>query len=133
MIYIFFYFILPLLILYSIYGLAVFGLVVFFRKIEVSSKKRVALSFLTFGIVTGALVAWYWPYDIIVLINPITAVLGDIVYRSSIQYLGDPNSPQAHYTVPWIFRIPQVYVSVSTIFWGLMGLLIQLIYNWRRR
>ena len=123
--------ILPLLILSAIYGLAIFGFIVILRKMEIPSKKRIILSFLIFGTVTGFLVAWAWPKDIGVLINIFTAFLGDEVYQLSILYLGDISSPQAHYTIPWILRIPQVYVIVSIIFWGLIGLLIQFIYNRR--
>ena len=123
--------ILPLLVLSAIYGLAIFGFIVVLRKMGISSKKRVILSFLIFGIVTGFLVAWAWPKDISVLINIFTAFLGDEVYQLSILYLGDISSPQAHYTIPWILRIPQVYVIVSIMFWGLIGLLIQFIYNKR--
>ncbi len=125
--------ILPLLILSAIYGLAIFGLIVVLRKFEILSEKRIILSFLIFGIVTGFLVAWRWAWhrDIEIIINIFTVFLGDEVYKLSIMYLGDISSPQAHYTIPWILRIPQVYVIVSIIFWGLIGLLIQFIYNRR--
>ena len=133
MIYFIFYFLLPFIILHLVYILAIFGLVIALCKIGFSLKKSVILSFLIFGAVTGFLVFWFWLYDVIVLINPITVLLGDEVYQLSIQYLGDPNSSQAHYTIPWMLRIPQVYPLISIIFWVVIGHLIQLTYIWKRR
>lgn len=121
--------ILPLLILSTIYGLTIFGFTVILRKMGVSSQKAILLSFLAFGTLTGFLVAWAWPKEIGILLNIFTVFLGDEVYQLSILYLGDISSSQAHYTIPWILRIPQVYVIVSVIFWGFVGLLIQIVYN----
>ena len=126
------YFFIPLLIFHILYGLVIFSLIVVFRKIGIFLKRRVFLSFLILGIIMGFLVVWLWIYDIIVLINPITVLLGHQVYQLSIQYLGNPNSPQAHYSIPWILRIPHIFVFISITFWGLVGLLIQLIYNRRK-
>jgi hypothetical protein len=125
--------ILPILILSVIYGLAIFGSAVILRKMGVSSKKVIILSFLVFGAVTGFLVAWVWPGEIGVFINIFTVFLGDEVYQLSTRYLGDISSPQAHYTIPWILRIPQIYVPASIIFWGLVGLSLQLVYNMVRK
>ncbi len=126
-----FFSIIPLLILSVIYGLAIFGSAKILRKMGVSSKKIIILSFLVFGTLTGFLVAWLWPKNIGLLINIYSVFLGDKVYHLSIRYLGVKGSFQAHYTIPWILRIPQVYVIVSVIFWGLIGLLIQIIQNRR--
>jgi len=125
--------ILPLFILSAIYVFAIFGLIVILSKMGVSSKRRIFLSFLVFGTATGFLVAWTWPKDIGVLINMYTVFLGDEVYKLSILYLGEPHSPQAHYTIPWILRIPQVYPIISIIFWSLLGLLIQSICNRKKK
>jgi uncharacterized membrane protein YeaQ/YmgE (transglycosylase-associated protein family) len=121
--------ILPLLILSTIYGVAIFGVFAGLSKMGISSKKRVFLSSLIFGILTGFLVAWAWPSEGGIFINIFPVLLGDEVYSSSIVHFGDPSSLQAHYTIPWILRIPQVYVIVSIIFWGLIGLVTQFIYN----
>jgi len=56
-------------------------------------------------------------------------ILGDKIYEVSILFFGDPSSPQAHFSIPWLLRIPQVYVPVSVFFWVIVGLLIQTIYN----
>jgi len=50
-------------------------------------------------------------------------------YNLSIQYFGDSSSPQAHYTIPWILRIPQVYVMASLILCGLVSLPLQWVSN----
>jgi hypothetical protein len=122
-----------LLVLSAIYGLAICGLIVVLRKLGFLAKKRLGLSFVLFGIATGFLVAWAWPGDGSVLINFFTVFLGDGVYHLSIRYLGDISSPQAHYTIPWLLRIPQVYVIVSIILWSLIGVSSQVIYNrWKK-
>lgn len=123
--------VLPLFILPAIYGLVILGLVMAFRKMLVSSKKAILLGFLVFGIAVGFLTAWAWPADSSFYFNVLPALLGDQVYNSSIQHFGDMISPQAHYTVPWILRIPQVYVITSIVLYGLAGSLLQLIYNRR--
>jgi hypothetical protein len=123
--------IVQLLVLSALYGLALFGIFTGLGKLGISPEKRISLSFLLFGAVTGFLVAWAWPGDLAVIINYVTAFLGDEVYRLSLMYLGDASSPQAHYTIPWILRIPQVYVVVSIVVWSLIGSVIQFVYNWR--
>ncbi len=124
----------PLFILPAIYGLVILGLVMAFRKMQIPSKKAILLGFLTFGTAIGFLTAWAWPADSSFYFNVLPALLGDQVYNLSIQHFGDIISPQAHYTIPWILRIPQVYVITSIVLCGLVGLLIQLIYNrWTER
>lgn len=125
--------ILPLFILSAIYGLVILGLIMILRKMQVSVKKAILLSFLVFGMVTGFLTAWVWPTDSSIYFNVFATLLGDQVYNLSIQYFGDMSSPQAHYTIPWILRIPQVYVIASIVLYGLVGLLLQLVYNRRTR
>lgn len=121
--------IIPLFILPAIYGLIILGLIVVFRKMQLPSKKVILLGFLVFGTAIGFFTAWLWPADSSFYFNVFGALLGDQVYNLSIQYFGDIISPQAHYTIPWILRIPQVYVITSIVLYGLVGLLLQLIYN----
>jgi hypothetical protein len=123
--------IVQLLVLSALYGLALFGIFTGLGTLGIASEKRISLSFLLFGTVTGFLVAWAWPGDLTVLINYFTTFLGDEVYHVATLYLGDISSPQAHYTIPWILRIPQVYVVVSIILWSLIGAVIQFVYNRR--
>jgi len=126
--------ILPLLILPAIYGLVILGLIVVFRKMQVPSKKAIRVGFLVSGTAIGFFAAWLWPADSGFYFNVLPALLGDQVYNLSIQHFGDMISPQAHYTIPWILRIPQVYVITSIVLYGLVGLLLQLIYNrWTER
>jgi hypothetical protein len=77
----------------------------------------------------GLLTAYLWPNDISVIVNLPASLFGDWIYQQSIRYLGDPHSPQAHYTIPWLLRVPQVYVPASVMFWGAAGALVQLVYN----
>ena len=118
-----------LLILSAMYGIVILGLVLLLRKMRVSGKRTIILSFLVFGAVTGILTAWVWPIDSSIYFNFFASLLGDQVYNLSIQYFGDSSSPQAHYTIPWILRIPQVYVMASIILCGLVSLPLQWVYK----
>ena len=96
-------------------------------------KLKILTCFLIYGAVVGALSAWWAGiYDVIFFPNTPGVLLGDAIYGLAILYLGDPSSIHAHYTIPWILRINQVYVPVSIVFWGLVGLAVQLIYNRRK-
>ena len=120
-----------LLILLAIYSIVILGLVLLLRKMGVSGKRAIILSFLVFGAVTGILTAWVWPIDSSLYFNVLASLLGDQVYNLSIQFLGDASSSQAHYTIPWILRIPQVYVLTSIVVCGLVSLPLQWAYNRR--
>jgi len=109
---------LPLLVLSAVYGLAILGLALLFRTLRVTSRWPVFLGFLAFGVVTGLLAVWIWPLDSSVYANVYAALLGDAVYRLAAAHLGDP----------WLLRVPQVYVVVSTALYGLLGLMAQGIY-----
>lgn len=91
-------------------------------------KYKIFAGFLIYGFIAGILSAWWWGVsDSVFLFNIPGVLLGDEVYSYSILFIGDPGSPQAHYTIPWILRVPQVYVPVSLMFWGLVGGLAQII------
>jgi hypothetical protein len=93
-------------------------------------RSKFLLGFTLYGSVVGFVSAWWWHIsDNLFLLNVPGMILGDKLYEFSIQVFGDPYSPQAHFSIPWILRIPQVYVPVSVIFWVIIGLMIQIIYN----
>ena len=97
-------------------------------------KAKILIGFLIYGLVVGVLSVWWAGIsDMIFLPNIPGVILGYGTYGLAIRYLGDPSSLHAHYTIPWILRINQVYVPISIIFWGLIGLVIQLIYNGVKR
>jgi hypothetical protein len=97
-------------------------------------KIKIIIGFLIYGLVAGILSVWWDGIsDMIFPLNIPGVILGDGAYGLAIRYLGDSGSPYAHYTIPWILRINQVYVPISIIFWGLIGLVIQLIYNRTKR
>jgi hypothetical protein len=118
-----------LLILLTTYSIVILGLVLLLCKLGVSERSTIILGFLIFGAVTGLLTAWVWPTDSSIYFNLLASFLGDQIYNLSIRYFGDASSPQAHYTIPWILRIPQVYAMASTIACGLVGLPLQWAYN----
>jgi hypothetical protein len=88
-------------------------------------KKSIIIGFIIYGLAVGFIAVWWRQYaDSIFLLNIPGTLLGDEAYILSIRLLGDPHSAQAHYTIPWLFRIPQVYVPVSILFWGFFGIVI---------
>jgi hypothetical protein len=92
-------------------------------------RTKILASFLIYGLTVGVLCVWWWGNNLILLFNIPGVVLGDKVYSLAIDRLGDISSPYAHYTIPWVFRVPQIYVPVSIVLWGLVGLSLQLVYN----
>jgi hypothetical protein len=106
---------LPLVILSAVYALTIFGLTLLVRTLRVTSRWAVFLGFVTFGVVTGLLTAWIWPLDSSAYASLYATILGDAVYRLAAAHLGDP----------WLLRVPQVYVLVSTAVYGLLGLMAQ--------
>ena len=81
--------------------------------------------FLLFGIAVGFVSIWFYDNtDSIFILNIPGTLLGDGIYNGSIELFGDPHSSQAHYTIPWLFRTPQVYFLASILFWGIAGTLI---------
>lgn len=110
---------LPVAALTAIYALAVWGLIAMFRAVRLPKRWCVFLGFLGFGLSTGLLTARLWPLDLSVYVNVYASWLGDAVYGLAVQRLGNP----------WVLRVPQVYVSVSTVLYGVLGLLAQMAYN----
>ena len=74
--------------------------------------------FIAFGLAVGFLTLWQFNHgsDSQLFLNIPSYFLGDGIYHLSIEYFGNPNSSQAHYTIPWILRVPQVYVLSSIMF-----------------
>ena len=83
--------------------------------------------FIIFGITVGFVSIWFYNNtDTIFMLNIPGTLLGDGIYYRTIESFGDPYSSQAHYTIPWILRVPQVYVLASGLFWGILGALLSL-------
>ena len=86
------------------------------RRAGAPARWVVVLGFLTFGVATGLLAAWVWPYDSCVLPNLWAVVLGDALYELSSEYLGDPAG------LPAVLRVPWVYPLAGAILYGALGL-----------
>lgn len=118
-------FVITLLVLVAIYAIAIIALIWLLQCFRDASKYAIFVSLFIFGLVTGTLVVWLWPLDSCVLPNIFGVWLGDWIYHQAIAWVDDPNSAQAHNTVPWVFQIPQVYVIASVGLCALVGLLLQ--------
>ena len=80
--------------------------------------------FLLFGIGVGFVSVWFDNNtDTIFFLNIPGTIIGDGIYSGAIRLFGDPGSSQAHNTIAWIYRTPQVYVLGSGIFWGILGVI----------
>jgi hypothetical protein len=89
-------------------------------------RNKLLTLFLLYGLVVGFISAWWWTFsDNLFLPNIAGMLIGDGVYALSIKLLGNPFSSQAHYSIPWVLRVPQIYVPMAIIFWGLIGLIVQ--------
>jgi len=99
------------------------------RRLKMSGKSKILTGFLIYGIAVGLLSSWWWGIsDNLFLLNIPGELLGYELYGIAIRLLGDPSSPQAHYSLPWVLRVPQVFVPASTLFWGVIGLVLQTAY-----
>ena len=119
------HFVVVVLILVVEYGLAIAALSWLIRRLGASRGRAVLLGSVAFGLLSGVAAALIWPLDVSAVINVPGVWLGDWIYANAIEWIGDPHSSQAHYTIPWPLRVPQVYVIASTGVWGLLGLLLQ--------
>lgn len=105
------------------------ALVFFIRKIGIGKRYIIFAGFAIFGLLAGTFSGLVEHREGLIISNIIGVYLGDEVYSYAINHLGDPHSFQAHYTIPWVFRIPQIYLFTSLISYSVIGLVIQLIYN----
>lgn len=122
-----------LLMLYGIYASIIYGLVFLLRWLKVSAKWAIVIAFLIFGMALGVWVTNRGLQDSTIIFNFPGILAGDEVYQWAIQHLGNPHSFQAHYTIPWVLRTPQVYIWTTLVVWGLFGLAVQVIYNFRQK
>jgi hypothetical protein len=110
-----------------------FGHEGFTRLMRLRSVASVFLVFLLFGGIMGLLAVYSWTtrsgetLPLLILFNAPGILLGDELYVRSIDLLGEPSSEHAHFTIPWVLRVPQVYVISSMLSWGLVGLLAGLL------
>ena len=114
-----------LLALVAIYAVIIIALTWLIQHFRVASRYAIFLSLLIFGVVTGILVVWLWPLDSSVLPNIFGVWLGDWIYLQAIAWVDDPNSAQAHNTIPWFFQIPQVYAIASVGLCAVAGWVLQ--------
>ncbi len=115
-------------------ALILIGLVVILQRFRASRSYALILGFVLFGLLIGILAATLWPLDTSVYFNPLAVWAGDWLYVHTIGWIGDPYSDQAGYTIPWLVRVPQVYVLVSFVLYGTLGVVIQWLYlQWVRR
>ena len=121
----------PLLICTAVYGIAIALAILLLRRLGAPGSRAIFLGFVIFGALSGLLVAWAWPVESSIYGNIYAVLVGDRLYTGAIAYLGDSHSANAHETIPWILRIPQIYVPVSLVLSAGAGLPVQWMYNGR--
>lgn len=117
------------LILVAEYGLAMAALAWLIRRFGASRRQAVFWGCTAFGLLSGIAVALIWPLDVSAVINVPGVWLGDWLYSHAIEWIGDPRSDQAHFTIPWPLRVPQVYVITSAGWCALLGLLLSRLFG----
>ena len=101
---------------------------------KILTKNLLLIVFAIFGLLVGFLSIWWWYVaDSLFFLNIPGMLLGEGIYTASINLLGNPISNQAHYTIPWLLRIPQVYILASILFWGFLGLIGRLFQSFINR
>ncbi len=124
---------LTLAIVLGIYGLVIAALAWLLRRLGVPGSRAILSGFLVYGLAAGILAVALWPMDTSVYPNVLAGWVGDWIYVNAIELIGDPHSDQAHYTIPWLLRVPQVYALASIILCGGLGTAAQWLYNrWQR-
>jgi hypothetical protein len=111
--------VLSVVILTALYAAVILGLVWLLRRIGIPGRWTIFSGFLAFGIGTGLLAAWAWPYDSCVYPNVWAVLAGDGLYGLSTQHLGNV----------WVLQLPQVYVLAAAVVYGGTGLLLQWVHN----
>lgn len=89
-------------------------------------RSKFFLLFLAYGTIAGLISIAVWPRDpfYIFLFNAPGLWLGDLAYSFSINFFGNSSSQQAHYTIPWMLRVPQIYFFTSVVFWFILGVVV---------
>lgn len=113
----------------AVYAFATFGLFTVLRRVRQASPRAMLLSFAVFGLASGLAAVWLWPLETIVLSNVYGVIAGDWAYNTAISWLGDPYSANAHSTIPWPLRVPQVYVLSSLSVCTAAGAIAQWLYD----
>jgi hypothetical protein len=111
--------VLSVVMLTVLYAAVILGLVWLLRRVGIPGRWAILSGFLVFGIGTGLLAAWTWPYDSCVYANVWAVLAGDGLYDLSTDYLGGV----------WVLRLPRVYVLAAAVVYGGAGLLLQWVHN----
>ncbi len=112
-------------VLTAIYAFVIVLLARILRGFRIANGRAVFAACLIFGLATGILVVLLWPSDSCFLPNILGIWLGDWIYIQAIAWIGDPYSDHANETIPWLFRVPQVYAIASIAWCAAAGWLLE--------
>jgi hypothetical protein len=141
-------------ILYIAWFLAVLGLVIILRRLGVPRGRAIISGFLIYGFVIGASSYQVGKRDIVAVLNLPGDVLSETVYNDYlIPYWKNTLEPVGYQHIPIrdlktgeiigteavpqyefpLENVSDLYLPASILSWGIIGLLLQLIYNrWKR-
>ena len=111
--------VLGVILLTVLYAAIIVGLVWLLRRIGVPGRWAILCGLLAFGVGSGLLAAWAWPYDSCLYPNVWAVLAGDGLYDLSTDRLGDL----------WALQPPRVYLFAAAAVYGGAGLLLQCVYN----
>ncbi|MFA4837245.1 MAG: hypothetical protein WC749_14410, partial [Dehalococcoidia bacterium] len=118
---------LPIVLIFP--GICIVALALLFRGLGMSKRQIIFASFAAFGLLSGLMLASSKSSEGLQMVNIIGENLGERIYEFSIDHFGNPHSSNAHYTIPWLLRLPQVRLFTSVVPLSFLGLLAQLVYN----
>lgn len=115
-----------------VYALVIWLLARLFQRFEPVAQWSILIACVIVGIVSGFLTVLLWPrLDSILYPNVLAFVIGEQIYAWATGSV-PPGTPSPHFAIPWILRIPQLFVLTSLLLLALFGLIVQLIANNRQ-
>jgi hypothetical protein len=120
-----------ILLLIIVYALLIAVVAALLKRLGTGQRVTMLLAFVVFGVFAGVMAAWVWPYDSSIYPNLPAVLIADAIYNWAAREIAS-GSADAHSGIPWLLRIPQIYIWASTTLSGLLGLILQILINRRR-
>jgi len=97
--------------------------------LKVPTGRLIFTTLTLFGIISGLAAFSYGHSDGQAMVNAFGVYFGDELHQYVFDNYADTTRISAGYSILWIFRLPQIVLFTSSIFYALAGLVLQVIYN----